>query len=111
LEKGEAVYTQGDRGDTFYVVLEGAAVFQRVQEGGDCAVTVRTANRGVGFGEQALLTGNPRETSVIATTPMEVLQIDKAVFLSTCQQQVIQKNRRCKELLCQVPCFKRFDQS
>jgi CRP-like cAMP-binding protein len=112
LEKGEAVYTQGDRGDTFYVVLEGTAVFQRVQEGGgDRAVTVRTANRGVGFGEQALLTGSARETSVIATAPMEVLQIDKAVFLSTCQQQMIQKNRRCKELLCQVPCFKRFDQS
>jgi hypothetical protein len=65
--------------------------------------------RGVLRVEQALLTGLPRETSVVALGPMEVLQIDKAVFLATCQQQVLLKNRRCVELLGVVPCFKRFD--
>ena len=46
---------------------------------------------------------------MVALGPMEVLQIDKAVFLATCQQQVLLKNRRCVELLGLVPCFKRFD--
>jgi hypothetical protein len=33
LEKDEAVYMQGDRADSFFVVLEGAALFQRHDAG------------------------------------------------------------------------------
>ena len=73
---GESVVRQGQAGDRFYVVAEGAA---QVTVDGHA---VRTLGVGDGFGEIALLRAVPRTATVTATTPMRVLALGRDAFLA-----------------------------
>jgi putative ABC transport system ATP-binding protein len=77
-EPGEAVITQGDEGDRFYLVRSGEVEIE-VREG---AVTrqVGTMGRGAYFGERALISKEPRAATVRATAPLEVYSLDKPDF-------------------------------
>lgn len=72
---GAAVFTQGDPGDRFFLIESGAA--EVVCDG----EVVRTLGPGDGFGEIALLRDLPRTATVIATAPLSLLALDRAVFL------------------------------
>lgn len=80
LDEGEVIFTQGDEGDAFYILEDGA-----------CAAFVQTANgeeeyiatyevQGDYFGELALLNNEPRKATVKATTDAVVLKIEKETF-------------------------------
>ena len=62
-----------------YVVEEGSLRIEATTEGGERVVL---AERGPGdfFGEMSLLTGQPRNATVIAETESTLLRIDKAAF-------------------------------
>ena len=72
---GEVVIHQGDSGDRFYAVADGA--FDVVMS----AVLMRTVRRGEGFGEVALLADVPRTATVTATQPGHLLAIERGPFL------------------------------
>jgi signal-transduction protein with cAMP-binding, CBS, and nucleotidyltransferase domain len=73
---GEAVYEEGDPGETLYVVLEGKVRFEK---GG---VEVTTAGVREAFGEASLLDGAPRPVRAVALAPeLRVLAIDRQDFL------------------------------
>lgn len=72
---GTEVIRQGDPGDRFYAVADGA--FDVVMSG----VHMRTAERGGSFGEVALLADVPRTATVTATRPGHLLAIESAPFL------------------------------
>lgn len=72
---GERVISQGEAGDTFYVVSEGE--FDVVMSGAH----VRTARRGDFFGEVALLAPVPRTATVTARSGGVLLGIDRVPFL------------------------------
>lgn len=73
---GDAVVRQGESGDRFFVVEQGAfAVF--VDD-----VLVRTMGPGDGFGEIALLREAPRTATVRATADAVLLTLDHQSFLS-----------------------------
>lgn len=74
---GTTVVEQGDTGDTFYVIDAG-----RAEVVGDGAV-VRTIGPGEAFGEIALLHDRPRTATVRATTDLELVVLDRDVFLDT----------------------------
>jgi len=70
-----AVITQiGDAGDSFFIIIDGmAAVRTPVGTGsqlqpGDC------------FGEMSLVDGEPRSATIVATTDLRVLVVDRAHF-------------------------------
>ena len=71
---GEAVITQGQEGDAFYVV--GAGRLDVVKDD----QTIGTIGPGSHFGEIALLMDVPRTASVVAKTPSRVFRLDREGF-------------------------------
>ena len=76
VPSGAAVIVEGERGDTFYVVVGGSL---EVSSGGRL---LRTLGPGDFFGEIALLRDVPRTATVAAATDSEVLGIRRMDFLS-----------------------------
>ncbi len=75
---GETVVTEGDPGDSFYIVERGdAEVLLRGDRGQD--VVGRIAAGGF-FGEMSLLTGEARTATVRALSDLSVLMVDHAAF-------------------------------
>jgi signal-transduction protein with cAMP-binding, CBS, and nucleotidyltransferase domain len=73
---GATVVVQGERGDTFYVVVDGSL---EVHVDGSL---VRILGPGDVFGEIALLRDVPRTATVSATTPTTLLAIRRMDFLA-----------------------------
>lgn len=76
VEMGDVVMAEGDPADSYYAVADG--VFD-VTIGGDY---VRTAERGGGFGEIALLANVPRTATITARRPGALLAIHRDPFLT-----------------------------
>jgi hypothetical protein len=76
LPEGAAVFEQGDAGDDFYVIEDGAAEVFNDQR------SVRTLGTGAAFGEIALIKDCPRTASVRARTPLSLRALNRAVFLA-----------------------------
>ena len=74
---GTAVVAEGERGDTFYVIVDGSL---EVSSDGRL---LRTLGPGDFFGEIALLRDVPRTATVSAATDSLVLVIRRMDFLST----------------------------
>jgi MFS family permease len=76
VPRGTAVISEGERGDTFYVVVDGS--FEVSSDGR----ALRTLGPGGFFGEIALLRDVPRTATVSAATDSEVLVIRRMDFLT-----------------------------
>jgi hypothetical protein len=82
LEAGDVVITQGDEGDSYYVVQEGTlslAVDGTVQ---------RNLGAGQGFGEVGLLYDRPRAATVTALEPTRLLVVERDEFLAAVTRSV-----------------------
>ena len=75
------VVRAGDRGDAFFVILDGRAV---VKAPGKRNVRL---GPGDGFGELALLDGAPRTADVEAETALEVMAIGRSAFRKTLEAE------------------------
>jgi MFS family permease len=73
---GEEVITQGDQGDSFYLIEEGEV---EVFEDGNFR---RNEGPGDSFGEIALLRDVPRTATVRATAPTRLLRLERDQFIS-----------------------------
>lgn len=73
---GATVFSQGDSGDSFYVVESGRV---GVEVDGEL---VRTQEAGSGFGEIALLRDTPRTATVTALEPVVLWGLDRGPFLA-----------------------------
>ena len=73
---GKEVFSEGDPGDKFYVVLEGAARISRIVPGmGEEALAVlRPGNY---FGEMSLIDSSPRSATAIAHEALRTLTINR----------------------------------
>lgn len=74
LGAGRTLATQNADGQEFVVIIEGHA---EVRKGED---VINELDAGDFFGEIALLSGEPRTASVIATTPVHALVIEGHAF-------------------------------
>lgn len=78
---GTILIRQGDAGDKFYLIKNGA-VDVIVNRGQADEAKVATLGKGQFFGETALLTGAPRNATVLATEEVELYTLDKPRFRS-----------------------------
>lgn len=73
-EAGQAVVTQGETGDSLFVIVAGTVAVTR--DGGHLA----ELRAGAHFGEIALLNSRPRTATVTATTPARLLELSRDQF-------------------------------
>ncbi len=76
---GAPVLNEGEYGQTFYILLEGAAVATQADTTGVERV-VKRYGAGDHFGELALLRNEVRAASVVAETECKCIVLDKAAF-------------------------------
>lgn len=77
--QGELITRQGATAQWLYVLISGRAEV-RVRGNGHEDLPVATLEAPSFFGEMALMTGQPREATVVALTDVECLRVDKADF-------------------------------
>lgn len=75
FDAGDTVIQEGEPGDSFFVAVSGQA---KVISGGK---TLHRLIPGDHFGEISLLDGRPRSASVVADTPLSLLQLSRSPFL------------------------------
>jgi CRP-like cAMP-binding protein len=73
--KGEKIISQGEAGNSMFILSQGKAEVQVAREGRSQSVGNLVA--GDCFGEISLLTGEPRSATILATLDCEVLEIDQ----------------------------------
>jgi serine phosphatase RsbU (regulator of sigma subunit) len=76
---GTVFCREGERGDTFYIIVEGhLAATRRTEEGEERLLSI--LHPGNYFGEMALIDDAPRMATVSAATPATLLEFDHEVF-------------------------------
>lgn len=78
--QGARVVTQGEAGDTFYILEEGECDVEKVYVDGTPPAKVMAYGSGDCFGELALIRNEPRAASVVAKTDCRLLAIDRKTF-------------------------------
>jgi CRP/FNR family cyclic AMP-dependent transcriptional regulator len=71
---GDTVIAKGTPADSFYVILSGEAMALRKP-------AARTLSAGDYFGELALLDGEPRSATVVATAELHVMRLPRRVLI------------------------------
>jgi len=74
VQGGEAIITQGEPGEKFYILESGTAIAKKD------GVQVMDYKEGMFFGELALIKNEPRAASVEATSKCKVLSLDRKAF-------------------------------
>jgi signal transduction histidine kinase len=78
LREGEVLMTQGEPGDTAYVVIEGG--FEIQKQSGPSVIKIDVRKPGEIIGEMALLSNAPRSATVVAVCDSETLCISQEAF-------------------------------
>lgn len=76
---GDVICTQGEEGEYFYIIKQGAAACYQLDAGGEDK-KVATLTAGMYFGEISLLTTKPRQATVKAVGVLNVLALDRYTF-------------------------------
>ncbi len=79
--KGDDLIRQGDPGDFYYMLTRGRVVVRRDNGDGKGPIELATLGPGDTFGEEALLSDSPRNSSVSMLQDGEVLRLSKEHFL------------------------------
>ncbi|MCB1800815.1 MAG: cyclic nucleotide-binding domain-containing protein [Gammaproteobacteria bacterium] len=91
VEKDEDLIRQGDSGDYYYMLTSGRAVVRRDSGDGKGPKELATLGPGDAFGEEALLSDNPRNSSVTMLNDGMVLRLSKENFLQLIQNPLLEQ--------------------
>ena len=95
VPEGSTIVRQSDEGDKFYIVRSGTATVFREGPGGRALVA--TLGEAEFFGEAALVTGEPRNATILAATDVDLYVLSKADF-----REAIDSSATFKEQLLRV---------
>jgi cAMP-dependent protein kinase regulator len=99
---GENIITQGDIGDTFYL-LEDGTVDVYIKKGGADEIKVHTYKPGDSFGELAIMYNCPRAATCRVATEATLWALDRVSFKVIVVAAAMQKRETYKAFLQQVP--------
>ena len=85
---GETVISKGDAGDSLFLIVSGQASVKLAREGGG-EVLAGVLKTGDTFGEMSLLTGAPRNATVMAESDLRLLEIGKDALGPVLQQNPV----------------------
>jgi len=103
--KGERIINKGDVGEVFYILREGTVKVHDIGIG-DSQYVDQFLGPGEAFGENALLSGQPRDANCTATTPCTTLCMSRKTFEATLGPlQNLMDHARNKRVLKSVPIF------
>jgi CRP-like cAMP-binding protein len=89
VELGEKIITQGETGDSFYVIKRGKAMVTREEAGK--TQTLAALSSGSFFGEDALISETERNATVTMTSDGVLMCLDKEDFREILQASVIKR--------------------
>ncbi|NOU94662.1 cyclic nucleotide-binding domain-containing protein [Paenibacillus sp. LMG 31456] len=78
LPQGETLFEQGDPGDSMYIIERGT--IELFFQNNETRQSLAYLNEGDSIGEMALLTGEVRSASAVATADSVLLEIDREIF-------------------------------
>ena len=76
-EDGKQIVKQGEKGDDFFIIVEGSAVVTQIPKGESKAVEVGRLGPSDYFGEIALIFDRPRAATVTAAGPLKCVKLDR----------------------------------
>ena len=88
VKAGAPVIRQGEEGDYYYIIKEGEFSVSRKNAQGKVTL-VNKLKRGSVFGEEALLTGEPRNANIVAMSDGIVMRLAKADFVELLKKPLI----------------------
>ncbi|MFK7956758.1 MAG: cyclic nucleotide-binding domain-containing protein [Lysobacterales bacterium] len=88
IAQGQEVVRQGAEGDFYYMIVEGEAQVSRMA--GPHPIPIASLGPGDSFGEEALISGLPRNASVKMTSAGVVMRLSKDRFESLLIKPVVQ---------------------
>lgn len=80
FNEGDYVIREGEEGNIFYIIEEGTAVALKSIEGHSDPTEVKSYAVSEYFGELALVRNTPRAASILATSPLKCLALDRHSF-------------------------------
>lgn len=89
-EAGERLVEQGAAGDYFYLLIEGRCDVQRVNPDGR-VVALAALVDGACFGDEALISGEPRNATVTARVPSQLLRLSRQDFQVLLRDPLLRK--------------------
>ncbi|TAN66926.1 MAG: cyclic nucleotide-binding domain-containing protein [Methylobacter sp.] len=82
FKKGEIILEQGGIGDYYYLIKNGHCLLTRKPSPNAKEIKLAQLANGDTFGEDALLSGAPRNVTITALTDIVLLRLDKKRFIS-----------------------------
>jgi rhodanese-related sulfurtransferase len=88
VKAGQTIITQGAEGDYYYLIEEGTAEVNRTSAG-SMPVVLAELHAGDAFGEEALVSDNKRNATVIMKTDGRLLRLNKTDFIELLKAPLI----------------------
>ena len=95
-DEGTTLFRQGDKGDSFYIILSGAVdvIVHFPSATGDMEEKiVATLKDGASFGELALVKSQPRNATIRTNTRCEIFRMDRAAYIRVLKSFHEEKHR------------------
>ncbi len=86
VKAGESIIRQGESGDYYYMLNRGQAVVSRDQGHGKPPIELARVGAGTSFGEEALLSDSPRNSTITMLTDGILLRLSKQDFVELVHQ-------------------------
>ena len=89
VKSGEVVIQQGDSGDYFYIIREGRCSVTRLASGKGWDIPLAELSDGDCFGEEALVSDNPRNATITMLTDGTLMRLSKQDFVELLKKPLL----------------------